>query len=299
MHLPAPAGFSFRRTVLSHGWCMLPPFELGARGASLATTFEVPGGRALRVTLREADGGIAVETPGRAPARSLEAAARRMLGLDVAMDGFHDAVRAVPRLRWIAETGSGRLLRAPSGFEDLIKLVLTTNCAWSLTTRMTSALVARYGAAAEDGTKAFPTPERLAGAGERELRETARLGYRAPFVAALARDAATGALDPDFWAADGRSAQEIRRDLLRLPGVGPYVAENLLKLAGRPDGLALDSWMRAKYARVHHGGRRVTDRTIGRAYARLGPWAGLAAWFDLTRDWFDGEEPSAAWEALS
>ena len=63
---------------------------------------------------------------------------------------------------------------------------------------------------------------------------------------------------------------------MALPGVGPYVAENLLKFLGRPRGLALDSWMRAKYARLHHGGRRVSDRTIARRYARLGEWAGVA-----------------------
>src|SRR5260370_35068872 len=30
-------------------------------------------------------------------------------------------------------------------------------------------------------------------------------------------------------------------------GVGPYAAENVLKLLGRYDGLALDSWTRAKF----------------------------------------------------
>jgi hypothetical protein len=69
-------------------------------------------------------------------------------------------------------------------------------------------------------------------------------------------------------------------------------------MLGRPRGLALDSWMRGKFARLHHGGRRVSDRTIARRYARLGEWAGLALWFDLTADWFEGDEPSAAWESL-
>ena len=59
------------------------------------------------------------------------------------------------------------------------------------------------------------------------------------------------------------------------------LAENLLRFLGRPHGLALDSWMRGKFSRTYHGGRPVTDRTIHRAYARCGPWAGLAVWFDL------------------
>ena len=50
---------------------------------------------------------------------------------------------------------------------------------------------------------------------------------------------------------------------------------------------------------VYHGGRPVIDRTIARRYAKLGRWAGLAIWLDLTREWLDGEEPSAAWVSLS
>ena len=62
---------------------------------------------------------------------------------------------------------------------------------------------------------------------------------------------------------------------------------------GRPCGLGLDSWLRAKYGRVYHGGRRVSDRTIARRYARHGPWAGLTLWCDLTRDWFQSDSPTA------
>jgi 3-methyladenine DNA glycosylase/8-oxoguanine DNA glycosylase len=83
-----------------------------------------------------------------------------------------------------------------------------------------------------------------------------------------------------------------------LPGVGPYVAENLLKFLGRPVGLALDSWMRAKYSRIHHGGRPVTDRTIARRHAKLGDWAGLALWLELTGDWWMDGDPTDAWAAL-
>ena len=81
------------------------------------------------------------------------------------------------------------------------------------------------------------------------------------------------------------TAPVLRKEILRLPGVGPYVAENLLKFLGKPDGLALDSALRAGYSERYHGGRRVTDRTIARRVSGLGRWAGLALWFDLWRDW--------------
>ena len=178
------------------------------------------------------------------------------------------------------------MLRAPSTWEDLVKLVLTTNCSWSLTIRMTERLVSRWGRPTADGrSAAFPDARALASAGESALRHEARVGYRAPFLATLARAVADGEIRPDDWETDARPAAELRRDLLRLPGVGPYVAENLLKFLGRPSGLALDSWMRAEYSRIHHDGRPVTDRTIARRHAKLGDWAGLALWIELTGDW--------------
>jgi hypothetical protein len=70
-------------------------------------------------------------------------------------------------------------------------------------------------------------------------------------------------------------------------GVGDYAAENLLKLVGRYDGLALDSWTRAKFFKVRNNGRKATDKKIGRYYSRFNEWRGLALWCDMTRDWLE------------
>ncbi|HEX5043449.1 MAG TPA: hypothetical protein VFV75_11120 [Candidatus Polarisedimenticolaceae bacterium] len=290
--LHAPPGFSFVRTVLSHGWCLLPPFRLGPEVAWL--DFVVVDGRGGAQAARvHADLRV---VPAKAPAQR---AAARILALEVDVAPLHALVAEDPDLGWIASCGAGRLLRAPTVWEDLVKLVLTTNCSWALTTRMTEALVSCWGNVAPDGRRAFPTADRLARVPERVLRERGRLGYRAPFVRALARAVVSGEVDLERLDRDTRDPEEIRDELLALPGVGPYVAENLLKLLGRPQGLGLDSWMRAKYARLHHGGRRVSDRTIVRRYRHLQAWAGIALWLTLTRDWFDGEAPSRAWLTLT
>ncbi len=299
--LETPPGFSFRRTLLSHGWCLLAPFEAGKNADSLATTMTLPGGGATRISLRPEGSLVVLEAPGSPAAsvrRRLEAAARRILALDLDLEPFHAACAATRGLEWIAETGAGRLLRAPTSFEDVVKLVLTTNCSWALTTRMSRAVVDLWGEPAPGGTRAFPTPAALARAGEAALRGRARTGYRAPLLASLARKVARGEVDPEAWQRDERDTAALRKEMLSLPGVGPYVAENLLKMIGRPDGLALDSWMRGQYAKIYHGGRAVSDRTIARRYARMGKWAGLAVWLDLTREWLDGDQPSEAWESL-
>ncbi|MGH3060111.1 MAG: DNA-3-methyladenine glycosylase family protein, partial [Gaiellaceae bacterium] len=71
--------------------------------------------------------------------------------------------------------------------------------------------------------------------------------------------------------------------LLALPGVGPYAAAHVMMLLGRYSRLVLDSWTRPKYASVR--GRKAKDTTIERRFRRFGPYAGLAFWLVLTRDW--------------
>jgi N-glycosylase/DNA lyase len=212
--LEIPSNFSFRRTVASHGWCDLAPFTATPDARSLSTVVAMTGGGARRVTVREDGKAVVVETPGAVvptTRRAVVVAARRMLGLDVDVSEFHDAVRRDLRYRWIAETGTGRLLRGPTAWEDVVKLVLTTNCSWAFTKKMTTALVARYGETAPDGARSFPSPERLAEVKEKEFRNDVRAGYRSPYLVALSRDVASGACDPGAWDDDPREAELLRK----------------------------------------------------------------------------------------
>ena len=282
--------------MLGHGWYSLAPYRTAADGMRLETVVALPEGGACPIRLEPSGDAVELRTPGRPKAstrRYLEAAARRVLSLDVDLEPFYVLVEGDPSLPWVAATGSGRLMRCPTMFEDLVKLVLTTNCSWALTLRMVGSLVKLYGERAPDGSRSFPRPDRLAAAGKRALRERVKTGYRAPLLAELARRVAEGEVDPEAWATDRGDPAELRAELLKLPGVGPYVAENVLRLLGRPCGLGLDSWLRAKYARIYHGGRRISDRTIARRYSRLGRWAGLGLWCDMTEDWFEDQQARA------
>jgi 3-methyladenine DNA glycosylase/8-oxoguanine DNA glycosylase len=190
-------------------------------------------------------------------------------------------------------SGAGRLLRSPTVFEDVVKTICTTNCAWSATVRMVSALVESLGepGPAADGAygRAFPTPEAMARKNIGFYTGTVRAGYRAAYLRALSKSVASGELDLEALACANTEElpdEELSARLLALPGVGPYAAAHVMMLLGRYTPLVLDSWTRPKYLKVS-GARRAKDTTIERRFRRYGEYAGLAFWLYLTRDWVD------------
>ena len=82
------------------------------------------------------------------------------------------------------------------------------------------------------------------------------------------------------------SDEELEARLLALPGVGPYAAAHVMMTLGRYHRLILDSWTRPTYAKKV-GRAKVSDAGIERRFRRYGPYAGLAFWLYLTRDWVD------------
>ncbi|HET7452361.1 MAG TPA: Fe-S cluster assembly protein HesB, partial [Thermoanaerobaculia bacterium] len=100
---------------------------------------------------------------------------------------------------------------------------------------------------------------------------------------------ASGRLDLSDWESSSLPSAEIRARILAERGFGPYAAEGLLRLIGRHDFFAIDSWTRTKYRKLHPG-RGSVERSIARRYARYGRFRGLAFWLDLTRDWHEKRE---------
>ena len=117
-------------------------------------------------------------------------------------------------------------------------------------------------------------------------RDEVRAGYRSPYFVELAerlfRSAGPRVL-ADLRPSDNRTKKEIKGK-----GVGDYAAENLLKLIGRYDGLALDSWLRSQFYKKHNK-KKCPDKKIERHYKKFGEWQGLAIWCDMTEQWIDGK----------
>ena len=290
--LRGPAGepVDFRRTLRSHGVALLPPNRIDPAPWALETTLATSGGMARTVRLVEAAPGVAaLATIGGAveatEAKRLLAVTRRMLRLDDDLSHFYAIAATDPQLRWVTQ-GAGRMLRSPTVFEDVVKTICTTNCAWSSTERMVGALVEHLGPPDALGWHAFPGAEAMAAAGEGFYREVARAGYRGEYLRSLARQVADGRLDLERLNAPEVADQEAEACLLSLPGVGPYAAAHVMLTAlGRYGLLVLDSWTRPAYARLC--GRKASDRTIQRRFRKYRGYGGLAFWLFITRDWID------------
>jgi N-glycosylase/DNA lyase len=276
----------FARTLLSHGVADLLPNVIAEDGSSLETVLPAVG-RAWVVRLVPAGAGARVEVPGRPPpakARAqLEAQLAHMLRLDDDLSRFYARAAEDPDLAW-ATAGAGRLLRSPSVFEDVVKTICTTNCTWSATVRMVSALVGTLGIEAAPGRHTFPTPAAMADAGDDFYTGVAKAGYRGAYLKTLAADVAEGRLDLEALNDPELPDDEAAERLLALPGVGPYACAHVMMLLGRYGRLVLDSWTRPKYRSVT-GRPRVTDKGIEKAFRRYREYAGLAFWLMLTRDW--------------
>ena len=290
--IKTPRDFNFRRTVLSHGWCALLPFEFDQKNWTLVRVLDLQQPEPVTVEISPANRGIDVSTPrrvGKKAAAAIERDVRHMFRLDDDLREFYQSVTADPDFAWVAREGAGRLLRSPTVFEDLVKMICTTNCSWALTENMVSGLVNEIGRESVDGRKSFPTAAAMAEKPERFFRDQIRSGYRAPYLAELAQRVASGSLNVEAWMTSELPLNELIKEMKSVKGVGNYAAENLLKLIGRYDGLALDSWTRAQFARLRNKGRVASDKKILRFYSRFNSWRGLALWCDMTRDWLNPE----------
>jgi N-glycosylase/DNA lyase len=292
--IATPRGFSFKRTAISHGWCELLPFKIDREGWVLTRTLDLKPAKPATVTIRGTRRAVFINTPARlsqAAAKKAVSHVRHMLRLDDDMAGFYNLLAEDADFNWIPNQGAGRLLRSPTVFEDLVKMICTTNCSWALTQKMVTGLVENLGHESSSGQRTFPTPEAMALMPVKFYVNEVRAGYRAEYLKELADRVASGKLDVESWLTSPLPTVELMKEMRGVKGVGPYAAENVLKLVGRYDGLGLDSWTRAKFFSVRNNGRKTTDKKIARYYSRFKEWRGLAFWCDMTRDWIKDGDP--------
>jgi 3-methyladenine DNA glycosylase/8-oxoguanine DNA glycosylase len=277
----ANAPFDFYNTVHSHGWYQLAPTQWDEDERILRRPERLPDGRVLLLEISGVPGGFCVETPGqlnKTDAALLRERMAWMFWTGADLSAFYERADKEPRLAHCRTKAQGRMLRSTSLFEDVVKMMMTTNIQWSGTRRLVKALVDRFGEVSSGGARAFPTVEAIARSRESTLRGLG-LGYRAPYLLTLARDIAAGRTDLEPLRDRTLSTLDVRKRLIALPGIGPYAAAALLALLGRHDFIPVDTEAVSAVSKFFFDGKKVGEKEINAVFEHWGEHKALAYWF--------------------
>ncbi|HZY10049.1 MAG TPA: Fe-S cluster assembly protein HesB, partial [Bacteroidota bacterium] len=148
---PVPEEFDFWRTVYSHGWCELPPFSVDKENHRFHRILRLENGKLVLVILSdEGSGRLTIEVQGiklltRTDRKEISTQIQSCFRLDEDYSEFYSEARKHKQFQWIPKIGAGRLLRAPTVFEDVVKMICTTNCSWALTETMVENFCKKLG----------------------------------------------------------------------------------------------------------------------------------------------------------
>ncbi len=279
--LPVPEDFSFNSTLYSHGWIDLAPFAYINRSDTIRYKFFGQDETVTDLKITWSEQHFLELSYDHGEEMDIRSTVKRIFRLDEDLSEFYDLIDGIPDLQWIREKGAGRMLRSGSLWEDLVKMLFTTNCSWAMTRHMVNNIMEKIA----DG-KAFPTPAMIAAHSETFLREKVRLGYRAPYVHALAWSVVEGKADLaeiENWQS---TEESLFRRLLGIKGIGPYAAGSLMKLLGHYQRTAPDSWSRKKFMQFRGHTSMPGDAEISVYYEPFGKWAGLVFWLEMTKTWY-------------
>jgi len=291
MTIQFPADFNLHITINSHGWYDLPPFQANEQLTELQTVISLSKQKHVQVRIRESNSGIDIDPLNKkirlskTEKEKIKNIVRSMLRIEERLDEFYQLCKKEKHLRWVPKRRAGRILRSPTAFEDIVKMMFTTNCSWSLTKIMTGHLTRKLGIKTGDGTFSFPAPETIAKKSEKWLRKEISCGYRAPYLLRLCRDISNKKINVESFRNSELPTEELYWQLRSIKGIGHYAAGNILKLIGRYDYLGIDSWVRTRFSELHKNGRKVSDTAIEKHYDRYGKWRGLICLMEVTSDW--------------
>jgi 3-methyladenine DNA glycosylase/8-oxoguanine DNA glycosylase len=294
LSIRVPSDFVLARDVCSYGYFMLAPNQWDVQRQVLRRVLSVregtvnskpvaveigQRGTTLRVTLSREVSGEEREV--------VRAQIARMLRLDESAERIAAFHARDPRF---TKSGRGRIFRSPTLFEDVVKTVTSCNVQWPGTITMNRRLCEVLGSSIKvDGVKlyAFPTAAQMAKARATTLRSRCRVGYRDERLVELARlftlPVRKGGID-QAWLQDAATPDEqLFKALVKLPGIGPYAAANIMQLLGRYGRLPLDTEA-ARHGREVLGVKGTTAsvmRQVREHFAPFGEDAFRSYWFEM------------------
>src|SRR5258705_11133706 len=101
--IQTPKDFSFRRTVISHGWCELLPFELDREKWRLTRVVDLGQRAPVTVVITATTRSLRLATArplGKGDTREITRAARHIVRLDDDLEHFYRATNDDPDFEW-------------------------------------------------------------------------------------------------------------------------------------------------------------------------------------------------------
>ena len=283
--------FDFRLTVRKPaGWSLFTPYER-FEGATLWTATHLEGRLAgIKLASRGTTSRPAIavriflaERPTRTRARELKALVDDALGAGDGLRDFYAMARrdrilapTVRHLRGMRDTSSCTL------FSEACLAILLQMAPLERSNAMMSAFITRYGPIADfDGKRirAWPTPERIARIRAGELARRCRVGYRAKYLVGVARKLAAGDF-PSIQQLRAIPADEAKRRLMELPGIGDYSADIINPHGGFPiDSWSVEVFSKLLYGKVPARNRDAVEKVKREGLRRWGRFAWMAFFY--------------------
>jgi len=289
--IPAEKPYIFTSTLRSHGWVSLLPNIHDENVESFSRVERLSSGKVVNLYISSSEAPypeilITVKHDGKLqPGLQNEIKNRvaYMLRLNENLQGFYDLCRKSGNKRKNLTEGKGYLLRSPEVFEDLVKVICTTNIQWGGTKRMVRELVDSFGSPfpGELPLRSFPTPESISAVSLEEFKNRVRLGYRAGYVYELSTRISSGELKLNDLLDISTPSTEIKRQLLAIKGVGNYAAASMLMLLGRYDQIPVDTVFRQFIKEKYFQDKQFSEEEGLRIYEKWGEWKYLAYWNEM------------------
>ena len=207
----------------------------------------------------------------------LESTLRDYFRLDDDLDAIYSCIDTDPRMHDAIVAYRGLRILRQDPWECLVGFICSAN---SNIPRISASMVAiaqSYGQPLQLDDyvdHSFPTPQKLAEAGESALREL-RLGFRAKYVARAAERVAQG--EVQLEPLRHLPYQEAKEVLTSLLGVGDKVADCVLLFSlDKLDACPIDRWVRRAMEEWYLNGAKLNYKDI-RAWS-LEKWGGYAGY---------------------
>lgn len=282
-----PKKFNFYHAVTDYGWYQLKPFEWNEEKQILSTVLNL-NKKIIRIHIAQFDKkSLQIEIEkvtkfSHTELAELNKIINRIFRLDEDFEEFFLFAKNHLEFNFITQQGRSRLIRSATLFEDIVKTILTTNTTWRQTKNMSESLCKLCGSKYSKDNYTFPTPLQIKNSKIEDLKNIARLGYRAEYIHNLASMIVDLKINLEDIESKIVDTKERYKFLRAIKGVGDYSANNILMLLGDYSNLAFDSEMRSHVTKKYFQGKIVSEKEIKNFYEKFGKFKYLFYWFDMT-----------------